>query len=79
MSWGILEMVGSVAVLIFAIPAALAGVDLFLAGNTLLGVGLVGAALAMVVAEKYVVRPSDLPTLLAEKLVGAVARPPDEE
>jgi hypothetical protein len=78
MSWGILEMIGSVMVLIFAIPAALAGVELLLGGNPL-GAGLLGAALTMVVVDQYVTTFGDLPTLIVSKVVGTVAQPPDEE
>mgnify|MGYP006283055323 CR=1 FL=1 len=79
MSQGILEMLGSMATLIFAIPLALAGGELLFRGNLPIGVGLLAVALAMIVVDQYVVTPGDLPVLIASKLGGAVAEPPDEE
>jgi hypothetical protein len=79
MSWGILEMLGSVTTLILAIPLAYAGAELLLRGDLLLGSGLLGVALVMVVAEQYVTTLSDLPILVASKLVSAVVGSPDEE
>jgi hypothetical protein len=64
---------------LFAIPLALAGGELLLAGDLFVGVGLFGMALAMVVSDQYVTKSSDLPVLVANKLVDAVVRPPDEE
>jgi hypothetical protein len=78
MSWGILETLGSVTVLMVAIPPAFAGAGLLLGGN-LVGVALLGVALAMVAADQYITTPGDLPVLVVSKLVGVVARPPDEE
>jgi len=79
MSLGILEMLGSVTTLLFAIPLALAGGELLLGGHRFVGVGLLGIALVMVVVDHYVTGPGDLPELVASKLVGAVVQPPDEE
>lgn len=79
MSRGILELLSSMAIVVFVIPPAYAGVDLLLGGNLLVGGSLLGVALAMVVADQYVTTPGDLPILVASKLVGVVARPPDDE
>lgn len=79
MSQGILEMVGSMVTLVFAIPLALAGGELLLSGNLPIGIGLLAVALAMIVVDQYVVTPGDLPVLIASKLGGAVAEQPDEE
>lgn len=79
MSRGILELLGSAATLIFALPLALAGGELLLRGHRFVGVGLLGIALVMVVVDHYVTGPGDLPELVASKLVGAVVQPPEEE
>jgi len=76
---GIMEMLSSVGTLLFALPVALAGVELLLRGNLLVGVGLFSVALAMIAVEQYIDTPSDLPGLAASKLVEAVLRLPDEE
>lgn len=79
MSWGILEMLGSVTILMVVVPPAFAGVALLLGGNIAVGVGLLVVALVMVAADQYITTPGDLPALAASKLVGIVVRPPDEE
>lgn len=79
MSWGILRMLGSVTVLVFAIPPALAGLEFLLRGELLVGAGLLGAALTMVTLDRYVRTPGDLPGLVARKLVDTVVGSSDEE
>ena len=79
MSWGILEMLGSVTTLILAAPLAYAGGELLLRGNVPLGTGLLGVALVMIIAEQYVTTLGDLPMLAASRLVSAVVGSPDEE
>jgi len=79
MSLGVLEMLGSAMTLLFAITLGFAGAELLLVGDLFVGVGLFGVALAMVAVDRYVATPSDLPVVLASKLVDTVVRPPDEE
>jgi len=79
MSQGVLELLGSMATLVFAIPLALAGAELSLAGNLPLGIGLIGVAVGMVAVDQYVTTPGDIPIMIASRLAEAVARPPDEE
>jgi len=78
-SWGILRLLGSVTILVLALPPALAGVELLFRGNLLVGGGLLGAALTMVVLDQYVTTPGDLPELVAGKLRDALVGSPDEE
>jgi hypothetical protein len=79
MSWGILEMFGSITTLVFAIPPALLGVELLSEGNLFLGGGLLGAGLAMVLFDQYVTTPGDLPGLIGSKIVDAILSPPEGE
>lgn len=79
MSQGILEMIGSMVTLIFAIPLALAGGELIFRGNLPIGVGLLAVALAMIVVDQFVMTPGDLPVLVASRVAEAVAQQPDEE
>jgi len=79
MSRGILEMLWSATTLVFAIPVVLAGVELLLHGDHLIGVGLLAVALIMVVIDQYVTTPGDLPVLAANKLAGGIALPPEEK
>jgi hypothetical protein len=79
MSRGILEMLGSVSILIVAIPPMYAGLELLVRGNLLIGGGLLAVSLGMVVADQYIMTPGDLPALAAKKFVSGVVRPPDDE
>jgi hypothetical protein len=79
MSWGILRMFGSVTILAFTIPPALAGAEFLLRGDIFVGAGLLGAALTMVTLDRYVTTPGDLPGVIAGKLVETVVRSSDEE
>lgn len=77
-SWGILDQFGLAATLVFVAPLALAGLELLVKGNLTIGTSLLVVALAMVLVERYITTPSDLPGLVASKLVGTVAQSPDE-
>jgi len=75
----ILELLGSAATLVFALPLVLAGVELLVRGNLPVGVGLLGIAAVMLVVDHYVTSPGDLPAMAASKLVETVVGPPEEE
>ncbi|WP_436901111.1 DUF7533 family protein [Halovenus halobia] len=79
MSWGILDLLGSAATFVFAAPLALAGIELLVRGNLVIGASLLSVAVAMVLVDQFVTTPGDLPTMVASKLAGSVARPPDDE
>lgn len=79
MSWGIMDLLGSAVTFVFVTPLALAGVELLLRGNLVIGAALLGVAVAMVLVDQFITTPGDLPAMIASKLAGAVARPPDEE
>lgn len=80
MRLGILEMVGLAATLVFAVPAGLLGVQLFLDGQTSVGAALVAVAALMVLLPRYVTTPDDVPATLAEKAVETtVAEPHDTD
>jgi len=76
---GLLGMVGFMTTVVFAIPLTIAGADLLRRGNVVVGLGLLGAAAAMILVNEYVTRPSDLPTMILSKVAGTVVRNPDEE
>jgi hypothetical protein len=67
------------AVLAFAIPAAVAGIDLFFKGERTIGAGLVVVAILMVAVEEYIMTPDDLPGKVAGKAVETVIKEPDED
>lgn len=76
---GILETVGLVTVLVFAIPVALFGVEHLVRGEIFQGVAFVGIAALMVAVEQYLTTPTDVPGMVAEKTVGAVVKADEPE
>ncbi|MFB6151104.1 MAG: hypothetical protein ABEJ40_04795 [Haloarculaceae archaeon] len=79
MARSILGLVGLGTTLVFALPAALYGVELLVRGDTYPGIGLVVVAVLMVAVEEYVTTPGDLPAAVAGRVLGAVAKTPDDE
>jgi hypothetical protein len=78
MTRGIVGWIGLAATLAIAVPIAFMGVDFLLSGNALGWAFLAVAALAVVV-EEYATRPGDVVGSAAGKVVGAVAKTPEEE
>ncbi len=73
MRLGILDTLGLAGTLVFAIPAALLGVEFLVFGDRhALGAVLVVVAVLMVVLPRYVVAPGDLPTAVAGEAVERV-------
>ena len=72
-------LVGLAATLVFAIPVAYLGVDMLLSGRGLLGAGFLGLAALMIAVEEYLTTPGDVPGMIAERAVGAVAAEPDPD
>ncbi|MEZ3145227.1 hypothetical protein [Halobaculum sp. MBLA0143] len=72
MRLGILEMVGTVGTLIFALPVAGYGVERAIGGDLLFGAGFVGLAALMVLLPRKLTTPSDVPAEAAERAVGGV-------
>ena len=79
MRLGILGTLQLAGTLIFAAPVGVFGVSRLLDGETLLGVGAVAIAVAMVALPQYLTTPGDVPAKLGERVVGAVLKPPDDE
>ncbi|KAB1186782.1 MULTISPECIES: hypothetical protein [Haloferax] len=79
MRLGILEMIGLGASLIFAIPLGVFGLTLLMDGRTVFGGAMVFLAVLMVALPKYLTTPQDIPMLAAEKVMGGIAKEPDEE
>lgn len=77
---GIIETLKLTGTLIFALPAGIAGLDLFVRqGEPVIGGGLVVAAIALVAFERYLSLPTDVPSEAAERVGSAVAVDPDDE
>ncbi|MFC4988212.1 MULTISPECIES: DUF7533 family protein [Saliphagus] len=75
----IIETLSLAGVLVFAIPAALAGLEFLLVrGQPVVGAVLIGLAVALVLVQRYVTLPGDVPGMVAQRVAGAVSKDPDE-
>jgi hypothetical protein len=80
MARSILGLVGLGATLVFALPAAVLGLEFLLVqGRTVAGVALVVVAVLMVAVEEYVTTPDDVPSIVAKQTVGRLADSDDED
>lgn len=76
---GIVDLVTLGATLAFALPIGIYGLQLLLDGRTLLGVTGVTVAIGLVVAERVLWTPDDVPAAVGKTVVRrVVGRPPDE-
>jgi hypothetical protein len=76
---GIIGTIKLAATLVFALPVGLLGLQFLLDGRSILGGGFVAIAVLMVALQEYLTTPTDVPSSMAEKVVGKVAKSPDEE
>jgi hypothetical protein len=79
MRFGILDMVGLAATLVFAVPVGVFGLRRALAGDALLGGGLVVVAVLMVVLPHALTTPGDLPGVVLDRLLGTALPADDPE
>jgi hypothetical protein len=77
MARSITEQLGFMGAVVIAAPIALAGLDMTLRGDTTWGPVLLGTAAMILVVERYVYSPRDVPGMAAAKVVGAVAKDPE--
>ena len=77
---GIFDTFKLAGVLILAIPAALAGLELLLVrGETFVGGALIALAILLVLVQRRLTTPGDVPGLVAKRLLGRVPKEPDAE
>ncbi len=76
---GIIDTIKLAGTLVLALPAALAGLQLLLDGQTNFGVALVALAVGLVVVQHWLTLPTDIPELLAKRVVGTVAKEPETD
>lgn len=76
---GIIETIKLAGVLVLAIPPALAGVTLFAGGDRAVGGALVLLAVLLVLVQRRLTTPGDVPGLLTKRLLGSVAKEPESE
>lgn len=76
---GVIDTIELAAVLVLALPAALAGLELLLVrGQTAVGATLIGLAIALVLVKRWLTLPSDVPAVVAKRVAGAVRSDGDE-
>ncbi|WP_254762137.1 DUF7533 family protein [Natrinema marinum] len=72
---GIIDTIKLAGTLVLALPAGLAGLDfLLLRGQTAVGVALLALAVGLVAIQHWLTLPTDIPELLAKRVVGTVAK-----
>ncbi|WP_339102313.1 hypothetical protein [Haloterrigena salinisoli] len=76
---GIIDTIKLAGTLVFALPAAMAGVQFLIDGKTLVGAVLVSLAVLLVVVQHRMTTPSDLPELAVKRVVGSVVSEPEPE
>lgn len=79
MARSISDQVSFMIAVVIAAPVALAGVDMTLRGETTWGPVLLLFAALVLLVEKYVTTPQDVPGMAAAKAVGFVAKEPEED
>lgn len=77
---GIIDTVKLAGTLVFAIPAAIAGLEFLLVrGETTTGAVLLVLAVTLVIVQQRVTLPSDVPGLVAKRIAGSVAEDDSDE
>lgn len=79
MARSILGTVGLALTLAFAIPVALLGADFLLSGRTNQGLLFLGIAVLMIAIEEYVTTPTDIPGMVAGRVLGGAVKEPDAD
>ena len=78
MARSILGTLGLALTLAFALPVVYAGAVLLSEGRTTFGAILLVVAVLMVLIERYVTTPMDVPGEIAGKVIGGAVKEPDE-
>lgn len=78
MAKSILGLVGLAVTLAFAIPIALFGLSMLGRGRTFWGAFALAVAVLMVLMQEYLTTPGDIPAEVAERVVGTVAKDPED-
>ncbi|OIB58413.1 DUF7533 family protein [Natrialba sp. SSL1] len=77
---GIIDTIKLAGVLILALPAGLAGLEFVVVrGDAGTGGILIGLAIGLVVVERWLTMPSDVPGLVAKRAAGTVIGDPESE
>lgn len=72
---GIIDTITLAITLAVALPVGLLGGEFLLSDRPVLGIVFVGIAVLMVVVEEYMIKPSDIPAMVAKRFVGGLVKP----
>jgi len=75
---GIIDVLELAVTLVFAIPIGLFGIEKLLQGELIAGGFGIGVAILMIVIERYVWTPDDVPGDAAQSVVGRIVRRSDD-
>lgn len=79
MARSIAEQLSFATAVVVAAPITLAGLDMTLRGELTWGPVLLGVSVMILLVEKYVSTPQDLPGMAAAKAVGIIAKEPEDD
>ena len=79
MSRGVIDLLGLVGSVVFAVPVAFFGLLKMLDGDLLVGAGFVAFAAVMVVGMEIYTSPTDVAGNVLSRAVGKIAKRPDDE
>jgi len=79
MARSVVETIQLAALMAIVLPVVYLGVDFLVGGRLLVGGGFLAVAGLMLVLERYVVRPGDVPLEAAKRVAGLVADEDDAE
>ncbi|ACV11583.1 conserved hypothetical protein [Halorhabdus utahensis DSM 12940] len=71
MAAGILELIGRVGTVVVVAPIALLSLDLLVRGELVGGLAFLGIVGLILAVERYVITPSEIPRVIASRLVGS--------
>ena len=79
MARSVVETIQLAATMTVVLPVVYLGIDFLVRGRHLIGGGFLAVAGLMLVLERYVVRPGDVPLEAAKRAAGLVADEDDAE
>ncbi|MFB6188261.1 MAG: hypothetical protein ABEI57_00085 [Halapricum sp.] len=79
MATSIVETIQRMGTALLVVPVALLGVNFLVQGRFSAGVGFLGLAALMIAISEYVTTPKDVPGETAQRVVGWIAKPPEDE
>lgn len=79
MAASIIETIQRLGTVIIVAPITLFALDLLAGGNVATGGAFLGIAALILLISEYVKSPTDVPASMAQRVVGRVAKPPEDD